>query len=98
MHFEDIWNDAEEVSSKLPEDSLEKSKILDRMRVTIDMLERDLTSAQEGVIVGELLFEICAYCSEANKRGTVINTASFLKHASDTKKSYLMDPKNEKSD
>lgn len=96
MHFEDIWNDAEKTASKFEADLNTRDKIVQRLKATIDVLEReDMASdhvAQEGLI-GTILFDLAAYCMEMQRsKKMMINSARAMKMIADSQKIKLLDP------
>lgn len=88
MHFEDIWNEAEELSEELNKQT--QQDITTRMRICVDGLSVGIDTVQRrGEIIGELLFELCSYCKLQEKEGTPINSAAALRLVIDRKKEIL---------
>ena len=95
MHFEDIWNEAEGVAAKFPVDVTNRERIIARLQSAVDLLEREEmeTLAQQEVLVGNVLFDLAAYCMMMERDcDTQINSARALKGTSDERKVALLDP------
>lgn len=89
MHFEDIWNTAEEISSELPKQSQEE--ILKRLSTLVDRLGQVITLKERSEIVGEILFELCSYCKQEEIAGNTINSAAALQLIIERRKEALME-------
>lgn len=89
IHFEHIWNAAEDLGTKFPQESIES--IVKKIQETIDNIPQmaNLPSRQ-AEIVGEILFDLCAITNQLN-----INSAAALRWAIENRKAKLLDPDEE---
>ena len=84
-HFEDIMNDAEKLST-----NFDDSGLLDNL-IPRSMLEAyDQASAHK--LVGNILWEVCAFCKRLEARGVVVNSAAALQSKINEMKEQLLDP------
>jgi hypothetical protein len=96
MHFEDIWNDAERIASKYPEEVNTREKIVARLQSAIDLLGRndsmtDTINRQE-LILGNILYDLASYCEMMDRtKHLQINSAKAMRQVTDDKKQRLFD-------
>ena len=88
-HFEDIWNEAEEVFGTMIESG--HANGIDNGVVSL-ILKEDHDTPAATKLVGELLWHLCAYCKLMEKKGKVINSAAALQMVIDTHKAEILDP------
>jgi hypothetical protein len=85
MHFEDIWNAAEQLGEQR-EDAAEIA--LSQLRATVDKLQSvDNLSSRQAELIGEALFDLCQITRHFN-----INSAAALRWAIENRKAELLDP------
>lgn len=85
-HFEDIWNEAEFITTKLP-DKLITSHIRE-IKAKLGKLENVLDKPSEvGLMIGSILFDVCYLTYKLN-----INSAAALKTVVEFHKINLLDP------
>lgn len=92
MHFEDIWNEAEELSKQITDNSV--LSILKRLREYIDTMvfAQGLSQINErDKAFGDILFELCAFCKAVEKQDSQINSATALRNAIEKRKIALFD-------
>ena len=85
-HFEDIWNEAEAVASKFPEQT-QLAELTQQIKAEIDKLPTVTTLEEQAEIIGAVLFSICDITRQLN-----MNSAAALQNSIDAKKSELLDP------
>jgi hypothetical protein len=88
-HFEDIWNEAEDVFGTMIE-SGQANGIDNPMVGLILKTDHDVPTATK--LVGDILWYLCAYCKLMEKEGKVINSAAALQGIIDTRKAEILDP------
>ena len=92
MHFEDIWAEAELLSTKLEERTLE-----DIIKVLHSRVDNLISCANlpkdQALNIGEILFELATVVNITERRNkTPVNVAAGLKIATENRKEDLLDP------
>ena len=92
MHFEEIWNEAEELSGKIDDRKLKDIALL--IREKVDKLEEYGNLPKEQAInIGEILFELASVCNITELRNNKgVNVSAGLKATIENKKEELLDP------
>jgi uncharacterized protein YabN with tetrapyrrole methylase and pyrophosphatase domain len=85
MHFEDIWNHAEDVGQQLHKDE-EVSDAVKRIEQSVAELKTD-GYTNKAQVVGDILFDLCVITERLN-----INSAAALRHAIENRKAEILDP------
>lgn len=92
MHFEDIWNEAELLSSKLEDRTLDD--IVKILHSRVDNLVSCANLPKDQALnIGEILFELATVANITERRNnTSVNVAAGLKKATETRKEEYLDP------
>lgn len=92
MHFEEVWADAEMLSSKLEERTLDE--IVKVLHSRVDNLVGYANLPRDQTLnIGEILFELAAVVNITEKRTNVgVNVSAGLKFATENRKDDLLDP------
>ena len=92
MHFEEVWAEAELLSSKLEERTLED--IIKILHARVDNLSGCASLPKDQAInIGEILFELATVVNITERRNkTGVNVSAGLKLATDNRKEDLLDP------
>lgn len=91
MHFEDIWNEAEIISKKF---NYSTDEITIKLKEGIDKLENGLKldAGQRAMLIGDILFELCAWVAKTESSNDSCNIAAGLQFTIDKRKAELLDP------
>ncbi len=86
MHFEDFWNDAEQIgrhfNMTVPQHIESIKHHLDKLSVEVT-----LSGQEQAELIGHVLFELCGITDKLQ-----INSAAALKFISENKKTSILDP------
>jgi len=92
MHFEEVWTEAESVSAKLEERTLDE--IVKVLHSRVDNLIGCANLPKDQTLnIGEILFELATVVNITEKRNNIgVNVSAGLKFATETRKEDLLDP------
>jgi hypothetical protein len=102
-HFEDIWNEAEKVVGIMIEAGHDVGEPFKNIEHVLDMARNSYTlgkgyDAQTASrFVGDILWQLCAFCKVMENEGKVINSAQALHQAITERKISLLDPDDDKA-
>lgn len=88
-HFEDIWNEAEQVSEKMTH--LIVDDVVKQLHSKIDKLADYANMPKEQAVnIGEILFDLAAIASITERRNSIgVNVAAGMKSATESNKEKL---------
>jgi hypothetical protein len=86
MHFEDIWNEAENISATMPKDL--ENFALESKAISLKLVKKIVLGSDDDPekLVGEMLFVLCGICKAYEKESITINSAKALREEMERRK------------